>query len=102
MGAWGTGLFEDDAALDFMADVTEAEEPKELIRQAFETAIESDYLETDDGNAVIVAAAFVDRQVNGTRFSPQGNHDPLDVDTFPENNPDADLADLKGMAVDAL
>jgi hypothetical protein len=32
MGAWGHGYFEDDDALDFMADMEESANPKELLK----------------------------------------------------------------------
>jgi len=102
MGAWGTGYFEDDAALDFMADIEESKYPKQTIKVAFEGAIISDYLESDEGNAVIIAACYVARQANGAKFSLADDSDPLDVDTFPERNPDVDLSDLKHKAIEAL
>jgi len=102
MGAWGHGYFEDDAAFDFMADVEESDNPKEKLSEALKNAIELDYLETDDGNAVIVAATYVDRQINGTMFSSPEQDEPLDVDTFPDRYPDQDFSDLKALAVRAL
>jgi hypothetical protein len=102
MGAWGHGYFDDDAAFDFMDALEESDDPKGVIRDAFEGAVESDYLETDEGNAVVVAATYVDRQVNGTLFSGAGGDDPLPVDTFPDRHPDAHLRDLKPLAVQAL
>lgn len=65
MGAWGHGYFEDDAALDLMADIEDSDNPKKVIRQAFETAIKAKHLESDKGSAVIVAATYVDGKVNG-------------------------------------
>jgi hypothetical protein len=35
MGAWGYGLFEDDSALDFMADIEESGNASEVIQRAF-------------------------------------------------------------------
>lgn len=102
MGTWGTGYFEDDAALDFMADIEESTDPKRTLAKAFAVAIKNDYIESDEGTAVIVAAAYVDRQVNGTRFSDDRNGQQLHVDTFPERNPSTNLFDLKSKAVAAL
>lgn len=102
MGAWGHGYFEDDAALDFMADIEDSDNPKKVIRQAFETAIKAEYLESDEGSAVIVGATYVDRKVNGTKFTEAGHDEPLDVDTFPDRNPDVDLSDLRKPAIEAL
>jgi hypothetical protein len=102
MGAWGHGYFEDDAAFDFMSAIEEAGNPKEVIAYALDSAIEAEYIETDEGSAVIVAATYVDRQVNGTKFSEVDRDEPLKVDTFPDRHPDVDLSDLRDKAVQAL
>lgn len=102
MGAWGHGYFENDSALDFMADVEESNDPKLLLQNAIEAGLESEYLEADEGDAVIVAAAYVDRYLNGTRYSGADDDEPLDVDTFPERHPQLNLADLKPAARKAL
>jgi Domain of unknown function (DUF4259) len=102
MGAWGHGYFEDDAAFDFMAEIEDADNPKEIISNALETAIDADYLETDEGNAAIVATAYIDRQLNGTKFSSTDSDEPLDVDTFPDRHPQLDFSDLRNIAVEAL
>jgi hypothetical protein len=102
MGAWGHGYFEDDAALDFMADVEASDEPKELLQEAINNALEAEYLESDEGAAVIIAGTYIDRQVNGTRFTNSNNDEPLDVDTFPDRHPEVDLSDLRPGAVTAL
>ena len=102
MGAWGFGYFEDDTALDFMIRLEESDNPRQVIADAFESAVTSDYLEYEEGSAAIVAAAYVDRQVNGTRFTPADQGEPLSVDTFPERNPKLDFSDLKKKAIQAL
>ena len=102
MGTWGPGYFENDSALDFMADVEESPNPKAVLKNAFDTAIKTDYLESDEGSAVIVAATYVDRQLNGTKFSASDLDEPLDVDTFPDRHPDVNLLDLREKAVFAL
>lgn len=102
MGTWGHGYFEDDAALDFMIDVEEAAHPKELLQNVIETALNADYLESDEGVAVIVAAAYIDREINGTRFTPSGVDYPLDVDSFPDRHPQIKLSELRFDAIHAL
>ena len=102
MGAWGHGHFEDDSALDFMAGVEESNDPKEIISGAFDTAIDADSVDPDEGNAVIVAATYVDSHLNGTKFSTEDQIEPLDVDTFQERHPDIDFSDLRKKAVLAL
>lgn len=102
MGAWGFKYYEDDNAYDFMDEIEESESPKELIEDALDTALESDFIDTTEGNAVIVSATYIDRQTNGTRFSEGNTGEILDVDSFPERNPNIDLSDLKEKVVIAL
>lgn len=102
MGTWGTGFFDDDAALDFMAGIEESTDAKRVIAKAFDTAIKGEYIESDEGIAVIVAAAYVDRQVTGTRYSAPDKNVILAVDSFPTRNPDQNFSDLKGKAIAAL
>ncbi len=102
MGAWGHGHFEDDAAWDFMDEIEAADDPKEVITAALDAAIETEYLECDEGNALIVASTYIDRQQNGTLFSSPDRDEPLNVDTFPDRHPGIDFADLKNKAVRAL
>ncbi len=102
MGAWGHGPFEDDAALDFVRDIEEAKNPKKIITEALDHAVESDYLETDEANAAIVSAAYIDSAVNGTKYTTPEMGEPYEVDTFPTRFPDLDLSDLKSKAVAAL
>ncbi len=102
MGAWGHGYFENDTAFDFMADIEESNNPKQIIENALDTAIESDYLDSDEGDAVIIAAIYIDRYINGTKYSSEDSDEPLDVDTFPDRNPNINLQDLKQKAIEAL
>ncbi|NBA74009.1 DUF4259 domain-containing protein [Emticicia sp. ODNR4P] len=102
MGAWGYKYYEDDDAFDFMDEIEASENPKELIEDALDTALESDYIDTTEGNAVIVSATYIDSQTNGTKFSESETGDILDVDSFPDRNPNIDLSDLKEKAVIAL
>ena len=102
MGTWGTGFFDDDGALDFMADIEESRDPKRVIEKAFDTAIKSDYIESHEGIAVIVSAAYVDRQLSGTRFSTPNQNVVLPIDSFPNRNPGQNFSDLKIKAAAAL
>jgi hypothetical protein len=56
MGAWGTGVFENDDAMDWARDFEQA--PSEpLLRQAFEAVVGvEDYLERDPGSHALAAA----------------------------------------------
>ncbi len=102
MGTWGTGYFEDDSALDFIADVEDSNNPKLKIKAALKAVLEADYIDSDDATAAIVAGTYIDSQVNGTKFGTTDREDPLEVDTFSAKNPSVSLADLKADAVVAL
>ena len=102
MGTWGHGYFQDDSALDFMVDLEESDNPKELIVASFEAAIDAEYMQSDEGTAAIVSAVYVDRQANGTIFSSEERGEYLEVDTFPDRHPQVDLSDAKEKAVQAL
>ena len=102
MGAWGFGHFEDDTALDFMIHLEESDNHVHVITDAFESAIDSDYLEYEEGSAALVSAAYVDRQVNGTKFTSPDQVEPLSVDTFPERYPKLEFSHLRKKAVQAL
>ncbi|QHW33231.1 DUF4259 domain-containing protein [Paenibacillus rhizovicinus] len=46
MGAWGTGIFENDDVLDWKADLLESE-GIELIKETIESVIDEEYVEVD-------------------------------------------------------
>ncbi|QUL37136.1 DUF4259 domain-containing protein [Erythrobacter sp. JK5] len=54
MGAWGTGPFENDSALDFVHEVNGAD----VLVRAFEAA-NTDYIDVDEASAIVVAAECV-------------------------------------------
>jgi len=99
MGAWGPGIFEDDAACDFMYEVEESDDPKALFRTSFESAITADYLEYDETHAVTVSAAYIDHILHGTPYDMEGD---VQYDNFMAKHRSLPLADLKPMAVQAL
>ncbi len=102
MGTWGTGYFEDDSALDFMQDIEDSKNPKQKIKEALQTALMSEYLEGDDGTAVIISATYIDAQLNRTKFGSEDREEPLSVDTFSIRNPNVIFSDLKADAIAAL
>jgi len=62
MGAWGTGVFDNDGAGDFLALLQGAEpgQREVVIREAFEAVTDpDDYLEVDAGQEAIAAAAVI-------------------------------------------
>jgi hypothetical protein len=102
MGAWGYGHFENDAASDFVWEVEESNDPKQRIREALDAAITAEYVESDTACEAIAAAAYIDGQVNGTKFCDADGIGPIEVDTFPETHPNVNLVDLKDRAMQAL
>jgi len=60
MGAWGTGLFENDEAMDFAADVVERG-GLQLVEDVLEELVDlaDDFVEASEGEQVLVAAEIV-------------------------------------------
>jgi hypothetical protein len=102
MGAWGYGFFEDDTACDFIYEIEEAENVRQLFQDSFEEAINADYLEYDAGHAVIVSAACIDGIVNGTKYNSDDEEDESDFSRIVAANKDMPLDGLKANAVQAL
>ncbi|WP_127506032.1 DUF4259 domain-containing protein [Actinoplanes solisilvae] len=68
MGAWGHGPFDNDSAADWCGDLDDAAPADRpgLVRAAFTSVLESDsYLESDEGSAVVAAAALVASHLPG-------------------------------------
>ena len=64
MGAWGTGIFEDDSTLDWFADLEDARKPLSFLAECLDiTGI--DYLEYDNCAGVLGAAAIIDGLLHG-------------------------------------
>jgi hypothetical protein len=64
MGAWGSGFFDNDAALDWVA-VAKRGGTDAAVDGALRAATGADYLEVDDGSAAVAAAALVAAAVDG-------------------------------------
>jgi hypothetical protein len=58
MGAWGTGSFENDDALDFLAGLEE-EEDLEVVEDAIDAVIDVDYVDSDAASAAVAAVEVV-------------------------------------------
>ncbi len=69
MGAWGTGVFENDDALDFLYELQDSE-PNELMREVLSKSLLLDYLEAGDGERIIVCCALIDTIIHGTNYGP--------------------------------
>jgi hypothetical protein len=61
MGAWGTGIFENDTALDWVWDLEDAEDALALIEDTLERVAGDglDYLEAPDAEEALAAAQVV-------------------------------------------
>ena len=98
MGAWGVGLFDDDSALDFLGELTEAKDPLNLMRRSFESAAASEYLEYDPAQSVLVSAAAMDTLLYGTQHA-----DDLEgLESWVQRNKILDVAPMKPLAVTAI
>jgi hypothetical protein len=60
MGAWGSGTFENDSALDWVGQLTESDDASP-IEEAFDAVIETDedLIDTDDCSNALAAAEIV-------------------------------------------
>lgn len=65
MGAWGSGVLEDDGALDFLDALRGSDRPHDEMRLAFEVAAAPEDLDYDAGQAALVSAAVLDAVLNG-------------------------------------
>lgn len=67
MGAWDTGIFDDDTAYDVLASLAIAD-PMEQINEWYANVEDSDYLEYTDGQCMLVSGAVIDAALNGTVY----------------------------------
>jgi hypothetical protein len=59
MGAWGTGILDDDTAMDTLDELREMADPRPFMREAFNTVLAADYVDYDAGHAALVSAAII-------------------------------------------
>jgi|SRR5688572_4446178 hypothetical protein len=99
MGTWGPGVFDNDAASDWLGELEEVHSDSivEYVRETLITAAQPDYRDVDDGQRALVAATFVVAQLP-TAASLTMVKIPEDVDytPFPVD------ADLRRLALDAV
>lgn len=67
MGAWDTGIFDDDTAYDVLASLSLAD-PLEQIHEWYANVEDSDYLEYTDAQCLLVSAAVIDAALNRTSY----------------------------------
>ena len=71
MGAWGTGPFENDMALDLFAELEE-ETSFSVIRRKIEEVVTDDYLDANQVSEAIASIALLTAiKVNDTRLVPE-------------------------------
>ncbi|WP_158800209.1 DUF4259 domain-containing protein [Pedobacter sp. L105] len=102
MGAWDCGIFDDDTAYDFDGEIKN--DARVFFKSSFENAMLSEYLEYEEGYAVIVSAAYIDNLINGTKYKNDNEelNDESNVNVFGIFYKDLEVEDLKLTAVDAL
>jgi hypothetical protein len=72
MGAWGEGVLENDAALDWLGDL-EDQPQLETVTIALSVAADGDhYLDADEGSAALVAAEIVAARLGRPVEEPDG------------------------------
>jgi Domain of unknown function (DUF4259) len=98
MGAWGSGIFEDDTAMDFFDGLYASDKPLQHLKDALEESSTADYLEYGAGQNALVSGAIIDSILNGIRHA----EDLDDLDTFIEQHKTLDVAPLKVLASAAV
>ncbi len=69
MGAWGIGIFEDDAALDILDEINDMDEDiVEFMQQIFDYAMKNSYLDYDESVSIVVCSALIDYKINKTYY----------------------------------
>ncbi|GAB2524355.1 hypothetical protein GCM10027188_29180 [Lysobacter humi (ex Lee et al. 2017)] len=99
MGAWGTAVFEDDTALDFLEEqLLAAEDPLRLMRDSFEGALAADYVDYEMGHAVLVSATALRALQKG---EPLEDEEQEEWAAWRQAYAGLDTAGLKGQAAQA-
>ena len=97
MGAWGTGLFDNDDAVDWAYELEEATELTP-VRQALSATLDTDgYLELPEGACAAAAAGVVAASFDGTLTGL-----PEEVADWVRDHPDAATRADARLALDAL
>jgi hypothetical protein len=102
MGAWNYGIFDDDTAYDWFDEIKA--DAKGFFARTFTGAVDSDYVEYDQGLAVLVSAAYIDNLLFGTQWR-NDNDDAVDetnVNLFGKLHAALVVDDLRAPACAAL
>ena len=98
MGAWGTGLFENDSVLDAL-DYLMSSSPEQYIENSFSMFSEGEYLDMDEAAEMLVACVFIDAVLNGINPDITGSED---FRNYVEANKNTDAGSWKNEAVRIL
>lgn len=103
MGAWGPGPFDNDSALDWIADVLDAEAGWELVLEVLDGVASADEadpdmpIDADDGSAALAAAELV-----AARYGRPLEHTPADILDFVRAVPGPLPAEDRAIAATAV
>jgi len=99
MGAWGTGILEDDTALDFIEEqLIPQQDPRNAMREAFESVMSADYVDYDMGHAVLVSSAAIRATQSGQELEEDEQEEWTE---WREGLSDLDFSQLKPLAAKA-
>lgn len=101
MGAWGFNVFDDDVALDILDEFGEIEDIIEFMKESFEDALETDYLDYGECFKVIVSAALMDCVINSTEYDILKDEE-YGYQEILERIKNLDFTPLENLAVKAL
>lgn len=96
MAAWGTKTFEDDTAVDWLAELTDAEETREFLLGAI-TLTKKDDLDYDTGVTALAASEVIVALLDEPRKGL-----PEELKDWLSDNECDDITDLPEIALNAL
>ncbi|MFF3444160.1 DUF4259 domain-containing protein [Streptosporangium sp. NPDC002721] len=92
MGAWGTGPFDNDGALDSLGELDGDRETARLLTLAIREILDEDgYLEAPEMSGAVAVACLIGARVIGTESDPAATR-------WLENNPFEPSAELRDLA----
>ncbi|HEY8428946.1 MAG TPA: DUF4259 domain-containing protein [Sandaracinaceae bacterium] len=97
MGAWGKGPFDNDSAHDWLLDAEDVE-PDQAVLDALEAVQGVDYIEVDEGSAVVAAATIL---LAAMRREPLAGPEPA-VRMAAALEPTSELRELAVAALDVV
>lgn len=98
MGAWDTGVFDDDTALDAVDELIGAKAGPQLLKEALEKALGAEYIEYVEGVEALAVCGVIDYRLYGAPHDPDSDGFREWADALPTDA----LRELTDMAADAL